>query len=94
MALLDDVKARLRVSNNKHDAEITSLINAAEIDLGIAGVELPSPIDDNVLTAIVAYCKLMFGNMEPSDADRWKRIYDELKAQMVTATGYTDWGDA
>ena len=94
MAILDDVKSRLRVSNNAHDAEITSLINAAEIDLGIAGVELSDTIDDNVLTAIVAYCKVMFGNMEPSDADRWKRIYDELKAQMVTSTGYTNWGDA
>ena len=74
MAILDDVKDRLRVSNNKYDAEITSLINAAEIDLGIAGIELPSPLDDNVLTAIVSYCKIMFGNIEPSDAERWKRI--------------------
>ena len=94
MAILEDVKARLRVSNNSYDAEITSLIKAAEIDLGIAGVELPDEIDDNVLTAIVAYCKVMFGNMDPSDADRWKRIYDEAKAQMVTATGYTDWGES
>lgn len=94
MAILDDVKARLRVSNHAYDAEITSLINAAEIDLGIAGVELPSPIDDNVLTAIVSYCKMMFGNMEPSDAERWKRIYDEHKSQMVTSSDYTDWGEA
>ena len=94
MAILDDVKSRLRVSHNKSDAEIQSLINSAEIDLGIAGVEVPSPVDDNVLTAIVAYCKFMFGNMDPSDANRWKTIYDEAKAQLVTATGYTNWGDA
>ena len=94
MAILDDVKDRLRVSNNKYDAEITSLINAAEIDLGIAGIELPSPLDDNVLTAIVSYCKIMFGNIEPSDAERWKRIYDESKSQMTTSSKYTNWGDA
>ena len=91
MALLDEVKDALRIKHNKSDAEITRLINSAKTDLGIAGVVLPSSIDDICTTAIVSYCKLNFGNMDPADADRWKRIYDEAKAQLVTATGYTDW---
>lgn len=93
MAILDEVKNALRVTHNASDSEIQRLINSAKTDLGIAGVELPEDLDDICTTAIVAYCKFSFGNMEPSDADRWKRIYDESKAQLVTCTGYTDWGD-
>ena len=93
MAILDEVKNALRVKHINSDSEITRLINAAKSDLGIAGVVVPSNLDDICTTAIVAYCKVNFGNMEPSDADRWKRIYDEQKAQLVTATGYTNWGD-
>ena len=28
-----------------------------------------------------------------SSYDRMKSSYDEQKAQLATATGYTDWGD-
>lgn len=91
MTLLDEVKNALRIKHDKSDSEISRLINSAKADLGIAGVVLPDTIDDICTTAIVAYCKLNFGNMEPSDADRWKRIYDENKSQLVTASGYTDW---
>ena len=93
MALLDDVKGALRISGTAFDTEITGLINSAKSDLGIAGVIVPSALDDICTTAIIAYCKFMFGNIDPGDADRWKRIYDENKAQLVTATGYTNWGD-
>lgn len=93
MAILDEVKNALRISHNNSNSEIQRLINSAMADLGIAGVEVPSTLDDICTTAIVAYCKFSFGNMEPGDADRWKRIYDESKAQLVTCTGYTDWGE-
>ena len=89
MAILEDVKARLRVSNNSYDAEITSLIKAAEIDLGIAGVVIPDTIDALVTKAIITYCKMSFGL--PEDYDRLKRSYDEQKAQLRTASKYTDW---
>ena len=93
MAILDDVKAALRVKDDDFNSEVTRLINAAKTDLGIAGVSLPSTLDDICTDAIVAYCKFSFGNMDTADADRWKRIYDEKKAQLVTATGYTNWGE-
>ena len=34
---------------------------------------------------------LNFG--EPEDYDRMKKSYDEQKAQLSMATGYTDWGE-
>ena len=89
---LDKVKMALRISTNAFDDELTDLIKAAESDLGIAGVQVPSTFDELCTRAIITYCKMSFGL--PEDYDRLKASYDEQKAQLVTATGYTDWGDA
>lgn len=89
MATLDKVKMGLRISTTAYDEELTDLITAAKLDLGIAGVEVPSTLDEIVTRAIITYCKMSFGL--PEDYDRLKRSYDEQKAQLVTATGYTDW---
>ena len=92
MATLDKVKMGLRISTTAYDEELSDLITAAQLDLGIAGVEVPSTLDEIVTRAIITYCKMSFGL--PEDYDRLKRSYDEQKAQLVTATGYTNWGDA
>ena len=92
MATLDKVKMALRISTDALDDELADLIKAAEADLGIAGVLLPTNLDEISTRAIITYCKVNFGI--PEDADRLKRSYDEQKAQLVTATGYTNWGDA
>ena len=89
---LDKVKMALRITTTAYDSELTDLIEAAKHDMGIAGVLLPSSLDELCDRAIITYCKMHFGL--PEDADRLKRSYDEQKAQLVTATGYTDWGDA
>ena len=88
---LDKVKMALRIKTNAYDDELTDLIAAAKLDLGIAGVELPLTLDEVCDRAIITYCKVHFGL--PDDAERLKRSYDEQKAQLVTATGYTNWGD-
>ena len=92
MATLDKVKMGLRISTTAYDEELTDLIKAAEADMGIAGVVVPSSLDEIVTRAIITYCKMSFGL--PEDYDRLKRSYDEQKAQLVTATGYTNWGDS
>jgi hypothetical protein len=46
-------------------------------------------IDAIVSRAITTYCKLNFG--EPDEYDRLKASYDEQKAQLSMATGYTTW---
>lgn len=81
----------MRVSTNAFDDEINDLIDAAKIDMGIAGVVIPSTLDQIVTRAICTYCKMNFGAPDPNDYDRFKASYDEQKAQLVTATGYTDW---
>ena len=92
MATLDKVKTALRINTTAYDDELADLIKAAQTDLGIAGVILPSSLDEISTRAIITYCKFQFGI--PEDADRLKRSYDEQKAQLVTATGYTDWLEA
>lgn len=92
MALLDDVKVALRVTSTAYDSEISSLILAAQQDLGVAGVVLPDTLDAICTRAIITYCRVNFGS--PADYDRMKESYDEQKAQLSMATGYTDWGDS
>ena len=92
MATLDKVKMGLRIKTTAYDEELADLITAAQLDLGIAGVEVPSTLDEIVTRAIITYCKMSFGL--PEDYDRLKMSYDEQKAQLVTATGYTDWLEA
>ncbi len=84
------VKTALRISTDVFDDELGSLIDAAILDLGVAGVVVPSSIDSIVNLAVITYCKMNFGL--PEDYDRLKRSYDEQKAQLSTCTGYTVWG--
>ena len=88
--MLDKVKMALRISTDAYDDELTDLIKAAELDLGVAGVVVDTEIDELITRAVITYCKCNFGL--PEDADRLKRSYDEQKAQLSNATGYTEWG--
>lgn len=89
MATMDSVKTALRITTDAYDTELEELIDAAQLDLGVAGVIVPPNLDALVTRAVVTYCKMSFGL--PEDYDRLKRAYDEQKAQLVTCTGYTDW---
>ena len=92
--ILNDAKLALRITVDAYDDDIASLIAAAKADLQIAGVLLPEDddgLDDLEKRAIITYCRCHFGS--PADYDRMKAAYDEQKAQVATATGYTDWGD-
>lgn len=90
--VLAKVKLSMRITTDVFDSELSDLINAALADLGIAGangegVNLQDPL---VLRAVTTYCQMHFGL--PDDYDRLKKSYDEQKAQLSMATGYTVWG--
>ena len=90
--LLEKVRNALRISVSNNEAindELTDLIAAAKLDLGIAGVVVPEELNEIVQKAIITYCKMSFGI--PEDYDKLKRSYDEQKAQLSNATGYTVW---
>ena len=86
--MLSIVKLALRIVDDDFDTELMNLIAAAQQDLGIAGVIIPQTLDPIVRTAVITYVKLHFGQTD--DYDRLKMSYDEQKAQLSTATGYTN----
>ena len=86
MTLLEKIKLALRITVSNYDSELTDLISAAQLDLGIAGVVVPETLTAIVERAIITYCKVHFSALTDGE---WS--YDEQKAQLATATGYTDW---
>lgn len=87
--ILASVKLALRVTTDAFDSEINDLIEAAQADLGIAGVTNTDTADALIRRAVTTYCRMHFG--QPDDYDRLKKSYDEQKAQLSMATGYTRW---
>lgn len=88
---LEKVKLSLRIITDLFNDELTDLIEAALLDLGIAGVNGQNVVltDKLVLRAVTTYCRMHFG--QPEDYDRLKASYDEQKAQLSMATNYTTW---
>lgn len=92
--MLDKIKMALRIKTDAYNDELTNLMKAGLIDLGFGGASrevLSEDADEVVTQAVITYCKMNFGL--PEDYDRLKRSYDEQKAQLGTATGYTNWGE-
>ena len=86
---IEAAKKAKRMTTNAFDDEVQRLLETAELDLGIAGVEIPETANNIVLQAKITYFLMHFG--EPDNYDRLKASYDEQKAQLATCTGYTDW---
>ena len=89
-ALITSAKLALRITTDAFDDQVRDLLEAALLDLGVAGVVVPETIDAIVKQAAITYVRLHFG--QPDDYDRLKDSYDEQKAQLSMCSGYTDWG--
>lgn len=89
--LVTKAKLAARITTTSFDSQISDLLDAAALDLGVAGVEIPTALDALIQQAEITYFLMHFG--QPDEYDRLKKSYDEQKAQLVTCTGYTDWGD-
>lgn len=90
--MLQAVKLALRITTEAFDSELNDLIEAGLIDLKQAGVSNVDTTDPMIKRAVITFCKLNFG--QPDDYDRLKKAYDEQKAQLGMATGYTTWTEA
>lgn len=87
--LVNVAKIAKRITTDAYDSQVVFLLNAALLDLGVAGVEIPEEMDALVKQAAITYFLMHFG--EPDNYDRLRRSYFEQKAQLATCTGYTDW---
>ena len=85
---LDICKKSLRVTTTAYDSELQSYIEAAMLDLSVAGV-CADISDALVRKAVLTYVRKSFGS--PKDYDKLKESYDEQKGTLMNATGYTDW---
>lgn len=88
MALIDDVKMALRIKNNAFDSDITDLIDACKLDLGMAGVEKVVETDAITKQAIKLYCKGSFGYDENSE--KFMKAYESLKISMALCGDYVN----
>ena len=95
--MLDKVKLALLISSDDFDDELNDLISGAFIDLNLGDVSedvtVSTTTDPLIIRAVCSYCgyhfELEHGAL--NRADSFKRAYDEQKAQLGMATGYTDW---
>ena len=90
MALLDDVKAALRIDGTEHDTEISDLIDAARQDLVLSGVSRERANDPNdplIKRAIIVYARAQFEWDHPN-AERLQAAYDMLKAHLSLSADY------
>lgn len=93
MAILDDVKAALRISSGQtaFDGEIQGLIDAARADLQLSGLlDSKANDDEDVLIkrAITVYVKCHFGWDNP-DQERLLRAYEMIKNHLTLSAEYT-----
>lgn len=96
--MLDRVKLAMRISTTVYDTELADLIAAGIADIRHAGVQFDAEAtetngvtdytveDPLVATAIVTYCRMMFGS--PADFDRLKVAYEMQKGQMRESRAY------
>lgn len=84
--MLEKVKIALKITTNDFDSELSDMINAAVLDLGLAGIINTLQTDALVIRAICTYCRLNWGS--PADYDKLKASYDEQKAQMSMSSLY------
>ena len=87
--LVVQAKKARRITTDAFDDEVARLLESAMLDLGVAGVEVPEPMDALVSQAAITYFMANFG--EPENYDRLKASYDEQKAQLSMHTGHTAW---
>ncbi len=85
------VKLALRITIADYDNELNMLIEAALLDLGIAGVTTLTTTDNLILRAVTTYCKMNFGTCDKYA--ELKASYDEQKAQLSMSSRYTTFAE-
>lgn len=90
MAILDDVKLALRISNTAFNDEINDLIDASTSDLQLVGINSAKTVvtDPLIKRAIITYCKANFGWDNP-DAERLQKSYEMLRNHLSLSGDYS-----
>ena len=88
---MHEIRRYIRINHDRHDGEITDLIEAARADLmqvGILTAKAQDEGDPLIKRAIVCYVKANFG-LDNSDAERYDASYQSLKRHLALSNEYT-----
>ena len=94
MALLDDMKGILRVTDDEFEFEIEALIDGAKAELvrrgvrpSVVMVEDDDELDPLVRNAIIFYCKSTF-SFDNSDKTFFQSAFNRLVAGLLNSDDY------
>ena len=93
--LLAKAKTALRVMTDAFDDEIKDIISAGYEDLETRGVQIvvsENSVSPMIVMALMTYTRMYFG--DPDNWDRLRVAYDRQLGQLMTTSGYTNWGEA
>lgn len=95
MALINDAKLAIGITDATYNEEIGSLIESAKIDLGFGNVDTINENDKLCKDAIIAFVAYNFNAMhgDMQRAQLLKNAYDNYKMQMGLSSRYRNWGD-
>ncbi len=88
LTLTSKAKTALKITTTDFDEEVADLVDAALLDLGVAGVTKRDTTDALIVRAVCTFCRMNWGS--PADYDKLKASYDEQKAQLGMSANYTD----
>lgn len=76
------VKLQKMWTTSAFDPLIISKIEAAVRDLQSIGISGSYEADPLIREAVITYCVMNLGKIEPNEYDRLKRAYDEIRGQL------------
>lgn len=79
------VKLQKMWTTSAFDPLIISKIEAAVRDLQSIGISGSYEADPLIREAVITYCVMNLGKIEPNEYDRLKRAYDEIRGQLQLA---------
>lgn len=84
--MLETVKKAIRVTTDKLDDEIVTIIEACKLDLLLSGVNRIDETDPLIKRAIIIYTKANFGSSV--DSEKFQQSYNVLKCSLALASDY------
>lgn len=106
--MLEEAKRMMRVTTDRYDAEIMSLLAAGEKDLRMSGVIVPgrvaysiesggtvtdlSKLSDEYVKRAIITYAASRFDRNPATAAMYREAYTDDKKQLMGTTGYTDFG--
>ena len=89
--MLEEARKILRITSSAFDSEILGLLDAARLDLILAGVQesKADQVDPLITRAMLTYVKAHFGWDNP-DHDRLLNAYTNIKQHLLLSKEYTD----